>query len=88
MSLSTLPTWIWPALVMAAALVYLYRQRPSGPRPAPVTTTDPWQLLQTEIIRGVLAKQGLLPPITTPAAPRLIELPRRFAIVPLEEGQP
>jgi hypothetical protein len=86
MTLPPLPTWIWPALVVAAALVYLYRQRPfNGPRP-PVLPTDTWHQLQTEIIRGVLAKQGLLPPQTTPTSPRVIELPRRFMIVPVEEG--
>jgi hypothetical protein len=86
MSLSTLPLWFWPALVGAAALVYLYRQRPfNGPRPSPVTP-DLWQQLQAEIIRGVLAKQGLLPPLTTPTSPHVFELPRRFMIVPVEEG--
>lgn len=89
MSLSTLPSWIWPALVGAAALIYFSRHRPfNGPRPSPVVPNDVWLQLQTEIIRGVLAKQGLLPPQTTPTSPRVIELPRRFMIVPVEEGQP
>jgi hypothetical protein len=87
MVLSTLPTWIWPALAGLAALIYLYRQRPfNGPRPSPVVPADAWQQLQTEIIRGVLAKQGLLPPVTAPTSPRVIELPGRFVIVPVEEG--
>lgn len=88
MTLSALPIWVWPALAAAAALFYLYRQRPlGGPPAAPVVTNDTWQQVQTEIIRGVLAKQGLLPPQTTPTSPRVIELPHRFMIVPVEESQ-
>jgi hypothetical protein len=86
MQLPDLPLWLWPALALAAALFCLYRQRrwpfdgPAKPPPA-----DPWRDLQMEIIRGILAKQGLLPPVDKPTAPKVIEMPRRFVIVPMDE---
>ncbi len=90
MSLSQIPLWFWPALALGAALIYLFSQRRwpfDGPGPSPVLPPDPWLQLQSEIIRGVLAKQGLLPPIATPTSPRIIELPRKFMIVPVEESR-
>jgi hypothetical protein len=90
-----LPLWFWPALALAAALFYLYRHNhwpfdgpPPSPVTPPVTPPDPLRELHVEILRGLLSKQGLLPPLTTPTSPKMIELPRRFMIVPMDEIQP
>ncbi|HMP60667.1 MAG TPA: hypothetical protein PKD86_15085 [Gemmatales bacterium] len=62
-------------------------RRESRRDPPPV---DPHLALQHEIIRGILRKEGLLPP-AVPAAPTgtrradEIEITQRFKIVPLEE---
>jgi hypothetical protein len=91
MTLAEMPLWFWPVMALGAGVVYLYRRGRwpfDGPSAAPVQPPDPWVQLQSEIVRGVLAKQGLLPPIArTPTTARVIELPRRFVIVPMEEGE-
>lgn len=91
MNLTLSSTWLW-LIAIGAVGVYLWWQRrdpqkeQSGPTqaagPARAGAIDPHVAFQQEILRGILRREGLLPPAPSPSRDTL-EWTQRFRLVPL-----
>ncbi len=86
--LNQLPNWAWALLPTAALIFLLWRQRQpaAAEAPQPVRRAEPLASLQEEMLRGLLRKEGLLPPEPPrpPAGePAVFVCPQRFKIVPV-----
>lgn len=88
MPMSQLPAWAGIAVLALAAACYFWRSRALPPRRLPPTNLDPHLALQHEIIRGVLRKEGLLPPAAPAKVQDVIDLPLRYRLVPVPPTDP
>jgi hypothetical protein len=85
--MSQLSPWIGIA-VLGLAVAFFFWQRRAMPPRSSSTPLDPHLALQHEILRGVLRKEGLLPPAPPSKVQDVIELPLRYRLVPLPPADP